>query len=57
MTSAAPVLAARTAAEWRDWLAEHCQSETQVWLVIPHRSSAISGVRYDQAVEQALCFG
>ena len=57
MTSAAPVLAARTAAEWRDWLAKHCQSETQVWLAIPHRSSAIPGVRYDEAVEQALCFG
>ena len=50
-------LAASTSAEWRAWLARHCRSEQQVWLVIQHKDSGTPGVRYAEAVEQALCFG
>jgi hypothetical protein len=57
MTSNATTLSADTVEQWRVWLAQHGQTETEVWLVIPHRHSGKPGPSYEQAVEQALCFG
>jgi uncharacterized protein YdeI (YjbR/CyaY-like superfamily) len=51
------VVTASTTAEWRAWLAEHAEAETEAWLGIPHKNSGIPGVTYSEAVEQALCFG
>jgi uncharacterized protein YdeI (YjbR/CyaY-like superfamily) len=51
------IVTASSVAEWRAWLAEHGRSETEAWLVIPHKNSGIPGVTYAEAVEQALCFG
>jgi uncharacterized protein YdeI (YjbR/CyaY-like superfamily) len=51
------VVRAASVAEWRTWLAAHARSETEAWLVIPHKNSGIPGVSYAEAVEQALCFG
>ncbi len=48
---------ARGVAEWRAWLAEHGESETEVWLAIHHKDSATPSPRYHEAIEQALCFG
>ena len=50
-------LIAETAADWRDWLDRHGESETEVWLVLPHRNSGLPGPRYAEAVEHALCYG
>jgi uncharacterized protein YdeI (YjbR/CyaY-like superfamily) len=57
MTGNATTLSADTVEQWRVWLAQHGQTETEVWLVIPHRHSGKPGPSYEQAVEQALCFG
>jgi uncharacterized protein YdeI (YjbR/CyaY-like superfamily) len=46
-----------TTAEWRAWLADHCESDAEVWLVIAHKNSPRPGVQYGEAIEQALCFG
>ena len=43
--------------EWRQWLAEHHQREKSVWLIIYHKSSETASVYYEEAVEEALCFG
>jgi len=44
-------------AEWRAWLeVNHCTSHG-VWLVTPKRRTGPSTVSYDEAVEEALCFG
>jgi len=51
------VVSTSSTAEWRAWLAEHGRSETEAWLVIPHKNSGVPGVTYAEAVEQALCFG
>lgn len=51
------IVTAATTAEWRAWLAEHGGSETEAWLVIPHKNSGIPGLTHTEAVEQALCFG
>lgn len=48
---------AASPAEWRTWLAEHGESEHEIWLVIQHKGSGVPSVRYHEAVEQALCFG
>jgi uncharacterized protein YdeI (YjbR/CyaY-like superfamily) len=48
---------ASTPEQWRAWLARHCQSEREAWLVIFHQDSGTPSVRYHEAVEQALCFG
>jgi uncharacterized protein YdeI (YjbR/CyaY-like superfamily) len=43
--------------EWRAWLADHYESETEVWLIYYKKHSGKPRVPYDHAVEEALCFG
>jgi uncharacterized protein YdeI (YjbR/CyaY-like superfamily) len=42
---------------WRSWLQKHHQQQTSVWLLMYHKKSATPSVYYDEAVEEALCFG
>ena len=48
---------AETRAEWRAWLDENSQTERSVWLILYHKKSSMPCVGYDDAVEEALCFG
>ncbi|WP_280419031.1 YdeI/OmpD-associated family protein [Nocardia carnea] len=48
---------ATSAEVWRAWLETHGRTETEVWLVIPHKDSATPGLRYHEAIEHALCYG
>ncbi len=43
--------------EWRRWLSEHFETETEIWFVFPSKGSGEEGVSYNDAVEEALCFG
>lgn len=43
--------------EWRNWLCLHHRTATSVWLIIYHKDSNQKSVYYDEAVEEALCFG
>ena len=43
--------------QWREWLSDHFESETEVWFVFPTISSGETGISYNDAVEEALCFG
>jgi len=43
--------------DWREWLAQNHQSEKSVWLIIFHKSSNNKSIYYDEAVEEAICFG
>ena len=43
--------------EWRKWLGEHFESCGEVWFVFPTKASGEKGVSYNDAVEEALCFG
>jgi uncharacterized protein YdeI (YjbR/CyaY-like superfamily) len=47
----------RDRGEWRAWLAEHHASAPGVWLIIRKKGSGQLGVMYEEAVEEALCFG
>lgn len=43
--------------EWRNWLSTHFEKEKEVWFVFPTVSSQEKGISYNDAVEEALCFG
>ena len=43
--------------EWRAWLKKHFQTEPEIWLVFPNKASGKERVSYNDAVEEALCFG
>jgi uncharacterized protein YdeI (YjbR/CyaY-like superfamily) len=45
------------AAGWRAWLSEHHDSSPGVWLVLTKKGGTQTALRYDEAVEEALCFG
>ena len=46
-----------TRAEWRAWLEAHYQTEQEVWLVFYKKHSGKPRIPYNDAVEEALCFG
>lgn len=43
--------------EWRAWLEKHHQNETEVWLIYYKKQSGKPRIPYEDAVEEALCFG
>ena len=43
--------------EWRSWLSNNFETEKEIWFVFPTISSKEIGVTYNDAVEEALCFG
>jgi uncharacterized protein YdeI (YjbR/CyaY-like superfamily) len=43
--------------DWRTWLEENFDREKEIWLVYPKKSSGKSRISYNDAVEEALCFG
>jgi len=52
-----PRLQVRDRQEWRRWLAEHHTDSPGVWLVYHKKHAGIVTVTYEEAVEEALCFG
>ena len=42
---------------WRKWLAENFETEREIWLVFPMKESGDKALSYNDAVEEALCFG
>lgn len=42
---------------WRQWLEENFDKEKDVWLVFPRKSTGKPRISYNDAVEEALCFG
>ena len=42
---------------WREWLEKNFQKKKEIWLVYPKKSSGKPRIPYNNAVEEALCFG
>ena len=42
---------------WRKWLQENFASEKAIWLIYPKKASGKPRILYNDAVEEALCFG
>jgi uncharacterized protein YdeI (YjbR/CyaY-like superfamily) len=47
----------KTLAQWRRWLEKHHERTEGVWLVTFKKSTGKPRVEYDEAVEEALCWG
>jgi len=45
--------------EWRRWLRVNHDRKTEIWLILPKKSAGGDSYRvyYNQALEEALCFG
>jgi uncharacterized protein YdeI (YjbR/CyaY-like superfamily) len=43
--------------EWRAWLRKHYKSEKEIWLVSYKKHTGKPRILYNDAVEEALCFG
>jgi len=43
--------------KWREWLSENYKTKKEIWFVFPTKASGEPGVSYNDAVEEALCFG
>ena len=43
--------------QWRAWLSKNHVAEQSIWLIIYHKDANKRSVYYDEAVEEALCFG
>ena len=43
--------------EWHAWLTRHAQSEKEVWLTFYKKHTGRPRISYDDAIEEALCFG
>jgi uncharacterized protein YdeI (YjbR/CyaY-like superfamily) len=52
-----PTLYVKSTNEWREWLKTHCQMEKSVYLIVYHKKSKIPSVHWQEAIENALCFG
>jgi uncharacterized protein YdeI (YjbR/CyaY-like superfamily) len=55
--SALKTLDVRSRRRWREWLQAHHRSESVVWLVFHKRHTGTASLAYDDAVEEALCYG
>ena len=52
-----PTFYAQDLMAWRKWLTDNHQQTPSVWLIIFHKKSDTPSVYYDEAVDEALCFG
>ena len=52
-----PEVRPRSRAAWRAWLARHHATRRGVWVVLAKKHTGLATVGYNDAVEEALCFG
>jgi len=46
-----------TRLEWRKWLKKNYKTEKEIWLIYYKKASGKPRIAYNDAVEEALCFG
>jgi uncharacterized protein YdeI (YjbR/CyaY-like superfamily) len=52
-----PVLSFSTSHAWHAWLEEHHADSSGVWLQFFKKASGVPTITYDQALDEALCYG
>jgi uncharacterized protein YdeI (YjbR/CyaY-like superfamily) len=58
MTDAQPTLTVHDATAWRAWLEKHHEDPQGVWLTLAKKGTTEpTSLRYDEALEEALCHG
>ena len=48
---------AKSRKEWRKWLTKHSEIEKQVYLIVYHKKSGKPSVGFQDAIDEAICFG
>ena len=48
---------AQTADQWRRWLDDHHDSESEVWLIFYKLHTGVRSISYSDAIDEALCVG
>jgi len=48
---------AQAVEQWRKWLDEHHDSDSEVWLIFHKRHTGVPSIAYVDARDEALCFG
>ena len=43
--------------EWHNWLQDNYQRENEIWLIFYKPNAPITGIKYEDALDEALCFG
>lgn len=52
-----PELLVPSVAEWHAWLIAHHATSPGVWLVLTRKGGTVTSLTYDEALDEALCFG
>jgi uncharacterized protein YdeI (YjbR/CyaY-like superfamily) len=50
-------LAPESTAEWREWLEANHSTAPGVWLTYAKKNAGVADISYEEAVEEALCYG
>jgi uncharacterized protein YdeI (YjbR/CyaY-like superfamily) len=56
-TKTLKTLDVQTLEQWRRWLTDHHDAESEVWLVFHKRHTGRPSIAYEDALDEALCFG
>ncbi len=51
------ILYITTRKDWRNWLKKNYKTIPEIWLVYPKKTTGKPRIEYNDAVEEALCFG
>lgn len=43
--------------QWRQWLEQHHDSQKEIWLIYYKKYTGKPSIPYDEAVEEAICYG
>ena len=43
--------------QWHEWLEENHDTAQEIWLLHYKKKSGMAGITYDEAVDEAICFG
>lgn len=46
-----------TRQEWRRWLAKKHHTQKEIWLIFYKKATGKPSLTYDEAVEEAICYG
>ncbi|MGE5798125.1 MAG: YdeI/OmpD-associated family protein [Ignavibacteria bacterium] len=52
-----PIIFFKSQKKWRTWLLKNYSESNGVWLRLYKKNSGMKSINYDQALEEALCFG
>jgi uncharacterized protein YdeI (YjbR/CyaY-like superfamily) len=52
-----PIIMFEQPKDWAGWLDQHHPSSAGVWLQLAKKASGIQSITYDEALEEALCYG